>query len=430
MELKEVIIKIDNERIHFSPRFSIPISQTNIPNEHLRFHSHENIFWKLELIEYDHEHKRWKVKVADYFPEDITNFDRQKPNKEITQVAFERFDWEHLEQYLENYKKINLLPILDNIDADKFSRGDDWKPTLPKQRPTFIISQSPNIEKTITKEFSVYFKDATFMLGSVLFKKYIKEVSTEVNFEIKNDHILPEFNNIKFWFAKKLHTKKFKVSAIIISVNGRVVDAIATSPEIELINSELIDSVKYERTIALTKEPRLTDTDKSLFTAEEIFDQIESSDVEGNVFKQSEEDILKSLLEKGNIRNKKQLEYLSGAKQTVNSKLHYTLYPNFGFLFLIEGKDNNHFVWELLNSHATYIWSMEKSGMALEHQYYRLEKTINTIRGTNREKYKRAYRNNSQDSDLVFRVINHDDISSNFIDGFVKWKQKLNEQLT
>jgi hypothetical protein len=177
------------------------------------------------------------------------------------------------------------------------------------------------------------------------------------------------------------------------------------------------------------KSPKLPDIDKSLFTAEDIFNTGESDDVEGNVFRQDEKDILQFLITHHNTRNRKQLEYLSGNKQSANFRIRFTLHPNFGFLFLIEGRENNHFVWELLNTHATYIWSIGKSEKDIELQYRRVEDIINTIRNTGREQYKRAYKYNHHDSDLVFCSIEHDDIASSFVDGFVKWKHRLNERL-
>lgn len=156
---------------------------------------------------------------------------------------------------------------------------------------------------------------------------------------------------------------------------------------------------------------------------------MDSDDIEGNVFNQTEKDILNFFLEKKGVRNKKQLAYLSGKKQSENHKLRYTLNPNFGFLFLVEGEKNNHFIWELLNSNATYIWSIEKSEREVELQFKRIEDIVNTVRTSGRENYKSAYRNNHQDNDLVFRVISHENIDSNLIDEFPKWKNKLNEQL-
>ena len=79
------------------------------------------------------------------------------------------------------------------------------------------------------------------------------------------------------------------------------------------------------------------------------------------MFIQNENDVLNLLVEKGKIRNWRNLEYLSADKQSENYKFKFTLHPEFGFLFLVEGEKYLHFIWELRNSNATYLWSIEKS---------------------------------------------------------------------
>ena len=83
MIYKEIIIKVDNQNIKFNPNFSIPIRQTNIPVDHLRFRDHEDIYWKIELIEYNEDTKCWKVKVIDYFVNDIQVYNRQTSTRVI-----------------------------------------------------------------------------------------------------------------------------------------------------------------------------------------------------------------------------------------------------------------------------------------------------------------------------------------------------------
>jgi len=109
---------------------------------------------------------------------------------------------------------------------------------------------------------------------------------------------------------------------------------------------------------------------------------------EGNVFNQSESDIIKSLTKTEYVRNRKQLEYLSDIKQTNKSKIHYTLNPLFGFLFLNESKYKYHFVWELLQSHATYIWSINKENKNISFLYAKIEEIINVIKLIGRDEYK------------------------------------------
>lgn len=450
MALKEIIIKVDNQSIHLSPDLAVPIKHTNIPSEDCMFRSHADIFWKVELLDYSPDTKCLKIKVVDYSANDITNYDGHESIKEVKQISFERLDWPKLKPLLSSYKKSKMLDILQNPDADIFNREGATEKTLPN----FAVAGSPNqsfeerlysVGDTTTSyfqseqnhtvtthkvEFTVYFSDAHFMLGYVTFNKFVKEVGYKVDFKVLNDNILAEFENIKSWFSKRLQTKKFKVNATITSKEGKVIDTTASSPEIELINAELIDSIKYQRTLRLTKPPKISNIDKSIFTAEEIFVEMSTIDIEGNVFKQNEQDILNLLFNHRKPRNRKHLEYLSGNKQAENIKLRFTLHPNFGFLFFIAGEKNNHFVWELLNSHATYIWSIDKSEKEIEIQYKKIEAIINTIRDSGREQYKRAYRQQNHDTDLVFCVVEHDDITSNFVDGFVKWKYQLNEKIT
>jgi hypothetical protein len=450
--IKELIIKVTNEGVYLSPNLLVPIKQTNIPAQHCKFRTHEDIFWKAELIEYNQETKCWKIKVVDYFTSDIKCFDRQKSTREVHRIAFEKFDWLQFERHLSNYQKIKLLDVLHNHDAERFFREEPKQKKLsdlliakasvtPTQKTMEVTSNT--IATTVTLpvaernpiiikfdiEFSVYFSDAQFMLGYVAFSKNVEEVRTSVDFKIKNDYILPEFDNIKSWFAKKLK-RKFKVFATIVTKDGQVTEVTCSSTQIDMIDAELVDSIKRQRTLSIIKPTRLSEIDKSIFTSEEIFGDMESENIEGNVFRQTEQDILSFLLDNHKTRNRKQLEYLSGSKQSANSKLRFTLHPNFGFLFFIEGNENNHFVWELLNSHATYIWSIDKSDIEMELQFKRIEESINTIRDTGREQYKRAYKQNNHDSDLVFCVIDHEDITSNFVDGFVKWRHRLDEKIT
>lgn len=388
------------------------------------------------MLEYNSSNKCLKVNVIDYNTSDISNFNSQQPKKDVNQLFFEKFDWEKLQPLLSFYEKIKLQDILVNIDASPFSKED-----LPTNRlfrfgrpfPSSSLDDALTVRpkvSTITEKFSIQFSDACFMQGFVFFKRQVKKLRKELEFNIYNEHILAEFEHIKVWFEKKLRTKKFRVEVVITLKDGEIVEAVATSTHIGQITPELIDSVRYQRTMALSKEPRISTPDKSLFTTDELFAQVDSGDIAGNVFNQSEADILNFFINKNGIRNGKQLAYLADKKQTENHKLHYTLHPNFGFLFLVEGEGHNHFVWELLNSHATYIWSIKKESGEVESQYKRIEIEISVVKTSGRESYKRAYRDNHQENDLVFNVINHQDIASGVVDAFAKWESKLNERLT
>ncbi len=431
--LKTIIIKISNEGIHLNPALFIPIQETNIPIRYMQFHTHKEIYWKVELLGYNTELRQWKVKVLDYNTIDTTKYDKQNPTKEVKQIFFDKLDWTKLETLLSLYQKNMLTGFILNYDDNYITEKG-----ISKANPNFLAENIKGnfsarahypFNDKINLEFSVRFTDAQFKLGYVGFTKYIKELNSNVSFKIVNDYILPEFDPIKSWFSKIFKAKTFKITASISSSGENISEVTATSHQIDRINSEFLESIKYQRTMSLTKAPKFTNPDKTLFTAEDVFNELNSDDPQGNAFKQSEIDILNFLLDNHTIRNKRHLEYLSGSKQSAHNKLRFTLHPNFGFLFLIEGEECYHYVWELLNSHATYIWSIPKTDLELKLQYKRIESSINSIRDQGREGYKRAYRENHIDNDLVFSFIDHDEITSNFVDGFAKWKHRLNEKL-
>jgi len=433
--MKEIILKVCNDKIYFNPELSIPIQQTNIPKEHLTFRTHRDIFWKVEMLNYNTNDQLLNVSILDYNLSDGDGFTDQIPKKKVKQLIFKEFEWNKLEPLLTFYQESKLKqhmliqPLAQFFDQEiayfNIVNFNQNTPSSINQQ----IQYNQNVEP-IKLDFRVFFSDLHFILGYATFKKYIKELDREVEFKIANDHILAEFDNIKSWFAKKLRIKKIRVSVTIVLTENGISETQALSDDIDEITPELIDSVKYERTYALSKATGISDLEKLLFTVDDIFSQIDSDNIERNVFNQSDENILNFFLQKKDIRNKRQLEYLAGNKQSENHKLRYTLNPDFGFLFMIEGPKYNHYVWELLNSNATYLWRINKGEREIELQFKIVEGAINTIRTNGRRKYKLAYQNNLPDKDFGFILIAHEEINSNPDDNFPKWKSRLNEQLT
>ncbi len=428
MDQRTILIKVQNKGIYLNPELLIPIAMTNIPSGYLTFSDRQEIYWEVNMLRYAEENESLRVSVTDYKPLSISTFVSQKPKKAVSQVLFEKFDWGQLEPFLISYQKSQLLEVLENIDANPFSFAKSIKePSVhtkteqPKSQGFFNI---PPVEET----FHVPFNECQLKLGYVLITKELPALGKRVDIKILNDAILPEFDAIKPWFAKKLGVKRIKVTVIINSNASNEISIKASSPQVDQINQELIDGIKYQRTLALTSEPNISFPDKSLFSADDVFSSFDE-DPQGNVFVQSENDILSLLADNEKIRNRSQLVYLAGKKQSVDHKLRFTLSPDFGFLFFVEGEECNHFVWELLNSNATYIWSIDKDQDSVSIQYKRIENAINSVRAKGRTSYKNAYRENHIDADLVFNVINHKHIGSNFIDSFPRWKSKLNELL-
>lgn len=85
----------------------------------------------------------------------------------------------------------------------------------------------------------------------------------------------------------------------------------------------------------------------------------------------------------------------------------------------------DHFIWELLNTHATYIWSIERKGYSLENKLKLIEREVNFIRENGRN----IYLNSKKNADLIFNKINHENSETGVIDGFPKWKVRVNEKI-
>lgn len=448
MPIKDIIIGIDNKSIYFNQTLSIPVRNSNLPMDSMTFRFNDDIYWKIELIQYSDETKSWYAKVIDYTVKSIETFNKQKSTKQIERLEFDKLDWKQLEPQLCSYQPIKLVDILYNhnintvpatetryqqteVPFNKSSYKTPEEVPSHRYRPeieSYNIPKGPFTEH-LNINFSVKFQESTFINGSVTFKKYIKKIGTEIDFRIENSYLLEEFDNIKLWFSKKLKTKKFNVSSKITLVDWKFSHATASSPEIEMITTNIIESIKYDRTIALTKPPKTNNPEKSIYNTDDLFQLIDPENRDGNVFNQTGPDIIKSLTQTEFVRNRKQLEYLSDDKQTINSKIHYTLNPLFGFIFLNETKLKYHFIWELLQSHATYIWSIRKENRNINSLYAKIEEIINVIKIIGREEYKKTFSTKNLGYEFTFKAIDHHDITTSPEDGFKKWKRKLDELL-
>jgi len=449
MERKR-LIRITNNRIFLTSEMSLPLSQTSLSGEHLSFRTHEDIYFEIEVQDYDKNNQAITVMVINYQPSDSKSFNQQAAKAPVLFIHFKPLSWQRIERHLSSYTMKALLKKnivfeetgyirVNEQMGSSFGAAIDRDRQADREAVTSVSDQEAGygngkqhllLIEAITEEAKVYFKDAVFELGFLSFSYTSKILKAAFHLKIENHYLLPEFNAIRNYFPKALGGKKqFSIRVRFTLTDKKVTDTRTTSPEIDRINEDLLDSVKRMRISGLTKTPLQIAVDKSLFSSADIFDSFKEEEKEGNVFNQSEQDILNMLIEAGNIRNARQLQYLSGSKHSASHKLRFTLKPNFGFLFFIEGETKNHFCWELLNSHATYLWSFDKMDSDINWQYKRIEDIINIIRDMGRENYKQEYRINPAGSDLIFSSIDHRYAGSALKDGFVEWQHRLRERL-
>lgn len=423
---KTVVIQITNEQVLLSPSIALAIRHTNIPVAHLRFSSHDPIYWEIEQLAFDTAASELRVRVIDYQSRKTTEFRAQVPKKTIKRLLFEKFDWLSLQRQLTSFQKSKLQDDMDNLEAHPFSY--QINKIIPSR------TNAPTATATVKSRQQVVFAQSLKWTAIQLKMGYAEcrvdhpHRDQEVLVRVNNDFLLPEFETIKVWFAKKLNRKRVDVTGSWEEEDGVMHNIVAKSEVIGLIGPDLIDSIRYQRSYALTKAPSRFQPDKGLFTTDDIFDAFEESLEGGNVFGQEDADILQFLLEKSEVRNKKQLAFLA-SQQLAGEKLRYSLHPNFGFLFVLEGESCRHFIWELLNSHATYLWSIDKAAGSMTAQWQRVETVINSIRAQGREAYKQSYRSEQLADDLIFNHLPHEKSGSDFVDHFPRWRHRLLEHL-
>ncbi len=400
---KHIILRISESGIHFNVDDKIIWENTNFPNKGtFSVRPSGEIFWQVAMIGFNKATGVLKVQVSDYNNGHSESFAQQNPKFKINRIDFQDLHWNKLQKVLTYY------------EINKFEECDDG-----------FLSQSneayENIKDARHFEFNQSISKVTFKMGYVETSKSIKGVSNKVLIKIYNPEIIPEFEYIKFYFSKIFGSRQIKIKGSIGNKNDRSTYKFS-SPQISQINEQLINSIKRLEIKNKIKKPKVIAIDKSLFTPDEYFDGFEGE--VGNNIRKSDQDLLKEILALESIRNRKQLEYISGYLQSENERIHFTLTPQFGFLFYVEGEDMHHFIWELLNSHATYLWSKDKSHNRANFLSL-VSRKINYIRDQGRLQYI----NHEQNEELIFSKINHKSAGSNIVDGFPMWRKKLNEKL-
>ncbi len=398
------IILIDTRGIALTPGMHLAWSDTNLPPSAFTVHPRAAFPWKVLLKSYDRDRQHLVVLVTDYYPADAEAFAAQQLKQPVKSLEFELLDWYYLAGFLAAFKKAALQPFI----------SDSQEVYLPDQN-----------ERRYRYQLRVPFRDMRFIAGAVCFTAGLPALSEPVEIEVANPHIVPEFEFIRSYFANALGTRKLEVRVDLTLCGDRIQHLSGHSKQIEEIDDKMVSTLKNSRVLGLSKPPKVVVVDKHLFNADEIFDQY-YDEPDPNLFHQNAHDIIRDLTAQGVVRNRKQLEYLAGRKQRSDQKILMTLAPHFGFMFITSGQQENHFIWELINSHATYVWSFPGT-KSFESPLKKVEQIIGMIREQGREQYKSYYQTDLAALPYRFNTVVHRHAGSGITDPFPGWKHRLEE---
>jgi len=429
------IIKIRNNKFYYTENDYLSLERTNLSVGNLRFSNRQDIYWEVELKDYNKTSNSVDIYVLNYEPKVISNFKEQVAKNSLDYFKFMNLEWKYLEPLLSSYQPIALKGLFKIDTGRQLKSPDDL--AFPKELNITKVKKSieENIEynsgdilQDVQQEFFFSFKDASFENGYVSVYKKFDFIPLKIELKIYNENIIKEYDYIKYYFPKYFKDgKKFKVNFKGKIQYGELISYSANSKEIESINDEIIKIVKSYRSIELINVVTDSKDEESIFTIDEVVEKINVSDEIRKGFETNEKEIIDSILFIRKVRNKRQLEYLSGKKQSESERIRFTLSPLFGFLFLINGNKKNHFCWELLDSHATYIWSFDSYSLFSE-KIAEIDTVINEVRTIGRNAYKREWKKMNESSNFTFKAINHK-LNKDRNDGFINWKNRLEEIL-
>lgn len=209
-----------------------------------------------------------------------------------------------------------------------------------------------------------------------------------------------------------LKSKSVRVDIYAEIENGVILSQLATSADIENIDKEIVESVKFQ---FLHKSfiGQTPPSKQNMLTANELPEN-------KNIYTDAEA-ILNDLLKGKQYRHSRHIQFLAEKHERNIMKLRFVLQP-FSFVFLIAGEQNYHIVLETLDTEeATYIWHTDKSKAALMDTIKQIDKELNVIREKGRQAYLET------DPQYFSRIV-HDYSDNN--KGFILWKGLLEERLT
>jgi hypothetical protein len=369
-------------------------------------------YWKIRVISHDENEKKIFCEVLSYHigKTEFEQNQRQLSNKlnDIEIVKFRNIDTR------------GLLATLSGRSSGPIFPSQSFAPDRAIHEHQTEPSVKLPYKQSLTETFFVPLKNVRFILGGVSFYKKLHGHYKSIEFTITNYDIREEFDAVKNYFANVLKTKKIEVTATVELTDNQVTSVVAKSREIERINKDLIENVKFEF-VKATKKKISVDIDKNLFTMDEYFNTFADEEIKSNPFYNNDKDFFDDLLKMSNTKHYKHLRFLSSKHLHDIIKLKFIHKP-FSFIFLIQGNNNYHIIWETLDTEeATYVWHIVKDPNVLKLTMQKLEDIINVMKVQG----KRAYINTA---DEPFRRINHD--YSELVDGFVKWKGELENYLT
>lgn len=418
--MKTITLRISNHGPAWNDAGPLSWTATNLGKADFRFRDREPIFWEAEMTGYRAVTGELQIRVVDYHAQEASFRPALRPKQPVLRLRFAPLDGEKWKSQLSYYKSGDLEPLLAGQSLAAVSRSTD---TAPAAAPEKTGSNGQESVGT-TVRFTIPLLELSFGNGGVKGHADLPGLVETVSFGIPNDQLVAEFDAIKPFFVRALGRKTIRVTATLHFVNDEPRLTNAASPDLARIDDSLIEVFRARSVRQLLSPDHRQAVDKSLFTPEDVFASLDDDALGKATLPTDGHDLLAEILRQKNVRNARQLEFLAGKLHPPGRKLRFVLSPEFGFVFLAKGQDGHHFILELLDSHATYVWSIPQDWETLAEQYRAVEREIMAIGRLGRGQYRRTLH-----FEYDFWFVVHENAESDLVDGFPRWKNRLLEGL-
>jgi superfamily II DNA or RNA helicase len=299
-----------------------------------------------------------------------------------------------------------------------FLKRNTWYRKIEKQATLFDDPEEEVIQVRkeillIDKNIVVPIESLDFRYGCIAFKYEAPGLKAYLEFEIENEAIRPEFEVLKPYFSKILQSKNVSVTIHAEFENNAIISQLATSADIEKINREIIEGVRFRYFSksflggSINKGPK-----------ENILDvkQLQSGDQLYN----SGEELLNDLLNRNHYKHSRYVRYLADRHAAKLLKIRFVLNP-FSFIFLLVGDEQFHIIMETLDTEeATYLWHFDRAIHSLPMILKEIDSHLVIIRNNGRQVF-------LDSAPEYFSRIIHDYTDEK--KGFIKWKDALEERM-
>ncbi len=332
-----------------------------------------------------------------------------------------------LVQYIGRVQRSEIAPVIYDYRDYKidylnklFLKRNTYYRKLEKQaslfdepEPDFLpTGNTLSIEEAIT----IAIDDLEFRYGTIAFRYQVTQLNQELEFEIENDQIRPEFDVLKSYFSKILKKKNVNILIQAEFQEKILISQLATSSDLEKINNEIIDIARFRFVSKFILGSKSNKFKGNLMDINQLQSQ---EDTKSSLY-ESGEQLLEDLLKNKNAIHYRQLRYLAEKHESDILKLRFILNP-FSFVFLLSGQEQFHLIMETLDTReATYVWHIEKDKKELRQQLQVIDQQLNMICNDGRQSFLESQPTN-------FSRILHD--YSDEQKGFVLWKDLLQERL-